>query len=250
MTETAEQIADRYGAALAPGVAVQKIPRGASSRPLPVWDGRKLIVPDWKEERERAKRASLRAVRCTKAAQRRAEVRRLHGEGCTMAQIQAALGITYRQVKNDLYHLGLRAHVDHAAISDKLRDVANQRAAERLAMVARMIEEGADEAAITAALGVTDRSWARRMIRRVKPDFPFQNRRRGGVKGKPLTVRRGPTKAQREMAAKINRLLAQGLDRSAIRDRLGLTHGAVQGHFYRLAKAGLLVEPDPERVAA
>ena len=46
------EIAARYGAVIAPGVTVQRLPTGASARPYPVWnpDKNRLDVPDWQEQ--------------------------------------------------------------------------------------------------------------------------------------------------------------------------------------------------------
>jgi len=55
-SETAAQIAARYGLPLAPGAAVRQIPRGTSGQPLPVWRGNALRYPDPEDQRNRMRR--------------------------------------------------------------------------------------------------------------------------------------------------------------------------------------------------
>lgn len=260
MAETAAEIAARYGATVTPGVEVKKIPRGVSSRPLPVWNGTTLIIPDWKEHRARIQAATMRAARAGRVdaavAARRAQVSALHAEGASIARMVEALAVTYHIVRMDHHHLGLRANRDEAAVSATLRDRANERAAPRRALLAKLIAEGADEARIAREMGIKDQSWLRRLIRDVAPDFPFVNRRRGC---KPGTHRgrklapRGPTPAQVAMAKRLAPLLAAGLSFAVIGERLGLTRSAVSGHVVRLRAHGLLSGPgqdQPERRAA
>lgn len=260
MTETPEQIAARYGARLAPGVTVQQIPRGVSARPLPVWNGLTLICPDWKEERARAQAATMKAARRARARDpqieaRRETVRQLHAQGLSLERIVAVSGIASGTVRNDLHAMGLRNHLDATALRARLSARANERAAPKLALIARLIEDGADEARIQRETGIQEKSWLRRLIRRVKPDFVFVNQPSGRKsKERPAKGQSGarPRMALDVLAARLIPLLQAGETQAQIAARFGLTRGGVAAQVARLRMHGLWPVPGdvPERRAA
>ena len=124
MTDTSailSEIAARYGVAVAPGVTVQRIAPGVSSRPLPVWDEAKnqLIIPDWKTRKEAHKVA---AIKRSAAARRRgqaldaaheARLRDMHAQGWRVPAMAVALDVGEAQCRALLARLGQigRAHV-------------------------------------------------------------------------------------------------------------------------------------------
>lgn len=95
--KVADEVAARYGVAVKP-CAVQVVPQGTSGIPLPVWDGHKLIIPDWKEKRQRmavnrareARRAG--AASDTRTVDLRDQIAALYAQGMTDGEMAAVLG--------------------------------------------------------------------------------------------------------------------------------------------------------------
>lgn len=96
-------------AALAAG-KLQKIATGVSAFPLPVWDGKQLVSPDWKARLVAAQSAhyrGLQARRIKEAAARRADVAAHHAAGHCSAEIARIVGVTIDTVRADLRLLDL-----------------------------------------------------------------------------------------------------------------------------------------------
>lgn len=114
--QIAAEIAARYGAKVARGVTVQRLPMGASARPLPVWNGKKLIYPErvgknglmWKRYGNKDAIGNPRAVAAAQA--RRPLVAEAHGRGLTIAMIAAELDVAPDVVARDLRALNLAPH--------------------------------------------------------------------------------------------------------------------------------------------
>lgn len=108
----AEEVAARYGVAVRKG-AVAQVPRGVSGRPLPVWDGHRLVYPDWDRKAiEKAKRAEqARRMRLARVDDvvlaRRARVAELHAAGASVGEIAEALQAKEAAIRNDHACLGL-----------------------------------------------------------------------------------------------------------------------------------------------
>lgn len=181
--ETAADIAARYGAGVAPGVTVQRLPMGASARPLPVWDGTKLVVPDWKEHRKAMQSAQVRRARA-KAKVAKAEdadmlqkLLDLHAAGAFNAAIAQACGISESYCRAILSRHGLTANPDpaHKAAAMERRRAAGHAAhkaktARRHAQIAQLARDGASLAEIARATGLTDGQHLRRLVTRLAPD--------------------------------------------------------------------------------
>lgn len=194
MTESIAEIAARYGATVAPGLAVQRFAMGLSSRPLPVWDGakNKLVTPDWQEQKAAARKAGAKAGRARADKARANDAERLqklcdmHDAGARVPAMAAALGISRDYVYALLARMGRKMERDPAQyvasakrMVDGRRALMEAQAAERSAWIVALVAGGADEAAIRAALGMADRDWVRKLIRRAVPDFVFEVRKRG-----------------------------------------------------------------------
>lgn len=187
MTDAAE-IAARYGATVAPGVTVQRLPTGASARPYPVWDEQKgaLVVPDWQEQREQLKRAGMRRSRAAAKrgaaldAQLIARMVEMQAQGMRPASIAEAVGLKVDQVYRALRAAGhpferqpkLMQDLARPMIEARLAQVEAQDAA-RLAQIRELVAKGASVPQIGIALGLADGPWLRRIIRRACPDFVF-----------------------------------------------------------------------------
>jgi len=144
-SETAAQIAARYGLPLAPGAAVRQIPRGTSGQPLPVWRGNALRYPDPEDQRNRwGHGGGIAAARHAAALSRRAQLAQLHAEGLTDAQLADRLGVNTATIAADRKILGLAVNPVHVA-----------RAADRIARIRGLISAGWDDAQIAAELGLT-----------------------------------------------------------------------------------------------
>lgn len=143
----AEDVARRYGVVVSPAV-VRQVRPGASARPLPVWDGCKLVFPvdsglSWKSAAETRKRAGQSPV----ILKRRAEVRRLHGLGLSDTEVAVALGIDRQLAYQDRRTMELPDN-SHLRISRQQE--------EQKARVLAMIAVGMDSHAVAAALGVKE----------------------------------------------------------------------------------------------
>ena len=171
------EIAARYRAAVAPGVTVQRIATGVSSVALPVWDGKQLIVPGWKEQREAERLASIKRGKVARArvlrsdAETRVQLQQLHAEGAQVAAMAAALGIGAVAVRGLLADLGL---VVERALPGPSPDT--QRRADE---VRRLTAEGLSRDAIAAAVGFADVKYLLGFMRRSMPGFTLPDARRG-----------------------------------------------------------------------
>lgn len=144
------EIAARYGARVAPGVTVQRLPMGASARPLPVWDGRKLVYPEligtkglnWKRHGNKGGIGNPRAVVAAQA--RRPLVAEAHGRGLTIAQIAAELDVAPDVVARDLRALNLAPHDP--------RPIARE---ERLRRLRGLVAAGHDDRGVADLMGLS-----------------------------------------------------------------------------------------------
>lgn len=179
--ESASQIAARHGAVVAPGVTVTRLPRGASSRPLPIWDGARLVYPDGtgKDFYRKGNRGGIGNPRTLSAAlARRPRVIALHGEGMTDQQIADALGISYMMARNDRRLAGLLPNDQRVLDRKKQRD-----------RLVALISAGHDDLGIAELMGLTVKYLRKLaeasglMLRRGGPD-PRQRKRRA-AKPKP-----------------------------------------------------------------
>lgn len=231
------EIAARYGAGVAQGVTVQRLPTGATSRPLPVWDEakQKLVVPDWKEHEKAARAASVkRTRRVTRKA--RAEdqaalqkVLELHAAGATTAAIAAACGISQGYCRSILSRSGLQANPDPQHKIDAMTrrqkgrvNAARTRTAARDAQILALVAAGADIDAIAAAVGLRNAHYLRSLLRRLAPDYAA--RFSWPVKGKPEARLRGPSRAE-VRAERIRALVAEGAGLDRIASVLGMAKG-------------------------
>lgn len=240
-------IAARYGASVAPGVAVQRLAIGASSRPYPVWDEAKntLVVPDWKEQKAARQRAGVKAGQVKARRERADQTERLqklcalHDAGARVPAMAAALGISKDYVYALLSRMGRKMERDPEQFVGSARRMIEGRralmeaqAAERSARIVALVAAGADEAAIRAALGIADRDWCRKLIRRAVPDFPFEVRRRGPaprpdrIEARARAAARTPMPGRSEIAARNAAVIARhdaGDTVEAIRAATGLS---------------------------
>lgn len=237
--DLAAQIAARYGASVAPGVVVQRIPRGVSSRPLPVWDEQKrqLIVPDWKEQKARMHRASVRAgLKRGKAAQAADEaklqqLRELHAAGARVPAMAAALGITEVYCRSMLKRLGLSIErVNPGPSPDTLR---------RVAEIERLVGLGRSREAIAAAVGFASVKLLGDFVRRSMPGFSLKAMPRERVQPVRLLdgQQAGSWAERRAMVhAKVRRLVAEGADEARLAAELGISN---RRHLRRVVRAAV-----------
>lgn len=239
--DTAAQIAARYGATVAPGVVVQRLPTGVSSRPYPVWEGNKLVYPDWKAEAERSKLAGIRrshAARKRGMAQDQALMARLVemlGAGMRPPAIAAATGLKPDQVYRLLHQAGHRVPRDAAQVQQSVQRMNDHRRASvaavdgvRAAQIRALVAQGADVVRIAAEVGLTDGSWLRRIIRRACPEFVFG---RG-----PKLAGAGMTQRRAAQLDHIRRLVAEGVAVEAIGAAIGVGNSR---HLTRLIRAAV-----------
>ena len=201
-------IAARYGAALAPGVTVQRIAPGVSSVALPVWDGKQLIVPGWKEQREAERRASIKRGKVARAkalrsdAETRTQLQQLHAGGAQVSAMVAALGIGAVAVRGLLADLGL---VVERALPGPSPDT--QRRADE---VRRLAAEGLSRDAIAAAVGFADVKYLLGFMRRSMPGFALPDARRGA--GQKLL----PGQSGQSARGGVDRVRQPSLSRAAV----------------------------------
>lgn len=211
------EIAARYGATVAPGVVVQRLPTGMSSRPYPVWDGAKnqLVVPDWKEEAERQKRAGIRRIHAARKrgmAQDAALMARLiemHGAGMRPPAIAAATGLTADQVYRLLRQAGHRI--------ERVNPGPSPATLQRIAKARALVAAGKTRAEIAAELGFAQVKYLGQFIQRHAPDLVLPRVSRTEAQAKPRRwdgFREGQD-------ARIRELLAEGADEAAIGAALG-----------------------------
>lgn len=234
--DLAAAIAARYGAVVAPGVTVQRIAPGVSSRPLPIWDPARnaLVVPDWKEQ-EKARRAA--SVKRTRAASRKtkaqdkadlAKLVELHEAGASTTAIAQACGISEGYCRSLLARMGRKANPDPAhAVAAKARLgrmraawVARQseRRAERDALILSLVAQGRDIDAIARATGMKVGQHLRRMLSALAPDYAAAYS--WPVKGKPVQ-RKAQSRAEAQ-AERIRALVAEGAGIERIAAELGM----------------------------
>lgn len=182
-------IAARYGAVVAPGAALHRIPTGASALPLPVWDGKQLVVPGHREAMRAASSAQYRAARKRNhfnRAARNEQLRAMHAQGLRPPAMAEALGLNVSYIYQLLAAIGIRIERDPAQyIASAARMVAARISSQqaeskaRDARIAAMIAGGATLEAVAAELGITDDGWLRRLVRRAVPGYVMPQKRRG-----------------------------------------------------------------------
>ncbi len=172
-SESAAAIAARYGATVAPGVAVQVVPRGASARPLPVWvEGKGLVYPDlagtcggnWRKPGNKGGRGNPHAVAAKEA--RAPRLVALHAQGLSMPQISAALGVDRNAIRDQLRELGLTPHDGFAVRREqrlvRLRSLvaaghSDRDIAELMDLTVKRVRAWAKEEGVTLRLAVPER---------------------------------------------------------------------------------------------
>ena len=109
-TQIAADVARRYGCPVDPD-RVRILPAGATSRPLPVWNGRRLVDPDFKATAKRAAQSAwARSRGGPLAIERRLALPALVAAGLTDVQIANRLDVPVSTVVYDRGRLGLRAN--------------------------------------------------------------------------------------------------------------------------------------------
>ncbi|MEO1952206.1 hypothetical protein [Thioclava sp.] len=204
MTETAAEIAARYGATVAPGVEVQQIERGVSSFVTPVWDGTHLVSGESRAEyMARMKRITTqnmsaqnrklaRSRKSPKVAARRAKVAELHAQGLSNSQIIEQTGQSAETLWNDLKSQGL-----HANKPEPKRSVADD--GEIVAKVRECIEGGLSLAKTASQIGISVHS--ARYIRDQHDLKPLKQK-------DPAARKRGQTARYRKSAENLARVKA------------------------------------------
>jgi AraC-like DNA-binding protein len=229
--ESLADIAARYGATVARGVTVQRLPIGASARPLPVWDGKKLIVPDWQEQRKALQASGVRRARA-KAKVAKAEddamlqrLLDLHAAGATNAVIAQACGISESYCRAMLSRNGRTANRDpaHTLAAMERRRAAGQAAfkaktARRHAQIAQLAAEGASLQAIADATGLTHGQHLRRLVAKLAPDQAARFR----APPAPCAPRRSQAEVKAE---RIRALVKDGAGIERIAAELGMKPG-------------------------
>lgn len=255
MTATAPdliaEIASRYGASVAPGVTVQRLPTGVSSRPYPVWDEgkRQLIVPDWKEQKARMHRASVRmgrkradAVRA-QAEDKLQRLRDMHAQGMAVAAMAEALGISVPYCRSLLSREGLKMQVEPGPKPETLA---------RVALVRDLIAKGERRDAIAQAAGFAKVQYLYHFMRRSMPGEalpppPGRTKADHAAAGKVRSV----TLQQRRAAKqeRIRSMVAAGADEAQIGADLGVVN---LRHLRRLIRWAVpaLPRPKPQRAAS
>lgn len=223
------QIAARYGASVAPGVTINRCPRGASARPFPVWDEKKrqLIVPDWKEYQASMRRASAKAGmqrgRAARASdqEKLEELRQLHASGARVPAMAAALGVTEAYCRSLLKRLGLKmARVDPGPSPDTLA---------RVAEIQRMAGLGWTREAIASALSFATVTHLAYFMRRSMPGVSVTIAPRDGSGSARSWAERRALVQER-----IRALLAEGADEALIGAELGIV---CRRHLRRVIRA-------------
>jgi DNA-binding CsgD family transcriptional regulator len=249
------EVAARYGATVAPDAKVQRVPRGVSGRPLPVWNGHCLICPDWKEQDAARRRAGVKRAR---AARRRnlaedaeviARLRGLHAAGAGLSAMAEALDLSQAMVRRLLRDLGL------AAVPPAVPPAARPAAPDLSDRIRALAAEGRGEAEIGAVLGIRSRDRLRRLIRAAAPGVQLEDRRKSpetrAAISASLSDRKARARAERDL--RIRALLASGADVQAIGAALGIRDRSYLCRVIRAA-APDLVDPaartSPEARAA
>ena len=243
--ESTAQIAARYGATVAPGVTVRRLPVGVSSRPYPVWDGSRLVCPDWKAEAERSKLAGIRrshAARKRGMAQDAALMGRLiemHGAGMRPPAIAAATGLKPDQVYRLLHQAGYRV--------ERVNPGPAPATLQRLAEIRALVAAGKTRAEIAAQLGFAQVKYLGQFVQRHDPalTLPAVSRAMAPAAAVAWPGRWDGFREGQE--ARIRAMLAEGADEAAIGAALGTTsreylrkviRRAVPGYVPPRAQAG------------
>lgn len=235
--KVADEVAARYGVAVAPA-AVRVIPQGTSGIPLPVWDGSKLIIPDWKEKRQRMAVSRARDARRAGAASDtttvdlRDQISSLYAQGMTDGEMAAVLGKSAAVIAQHRRFLRLAPIRKYVAPPEtpaqvrrrrvrELHDLGRDRVqiADLLGVNSRVIS--ADAKALGIALALPAKVAAPRR----QPDRP-PHRRAG--RGNGNAAARERANAVRMAAASVKRdevlgLLASGLGFAEVAARTGFT---------------------------
>ena len=268
----AADIAARYGVAVQPG-AVQLVPQGTSGIPLPVWDGHRLIVPDWKEKRHRMAVNRSREARRAGAASDgaatalREEIAALYAQGLTDAEMAAHMGKSCALIGHHRRFLRLRAIRKALPPPERPQDV-------RRSSVRKLISQGMDRDQIAALLGVPARvvtSDAKAMgmaLTIPARPAPIRPPRVQSVTGARKRKRRGDNSAalaranaarlamQAEKRADVLRLLAEGVLVAEVAARVGLSERNVRhtDRMHRMATGAAtrrqVIAQDVARLAA
>jgi DNA-binding CsgD family transcriptional regulator len=212
-------------AAIAAG-RVTVVPRGVSGIPLPVWDDKLngLRMPDGAAAYRAQVSAGWRGARNGRPSHpdvtaRRERVAALHADGLTVAQIIAATGLHDSLVRLDLATLKLRAHPARVVAGTEVRD-----------RIGALVAEGRQTAEIAGIVGLS----VERVYR--------LGRELGAAMDAPARV--SNRDARRQVDAAVAACVAEGLDKPAIRSRMGITHARLR---QSLARQGLTA-PDGKSI--
>lgn len=237
------EVAARYGATVAPDAVVQRVPRGVSGRPLPVWRGNQLIYPDWKEQEAARRKAAVQRARETARRNRAedakltADLGALHAAGARVPAMAQSLGVPEVQVRQMLRQMGLAVPRPTGPMEVTVQ---------RLALIRDLAARGAGEAEISGATGLKPGRFLRQQIREAVPGFRFER--------KPILVLADQRRDRAEMvrrrqeavADRIRALVASGATEGELSDALKIRN---RRHLRRVVRQ---VVPDhvfPTRVA-
>lgn len=197
---------------------VTVVAQGATSRPLPVWDGAKLVYPESARRELKAVTFGRRAASlAAQQSQRRQRVAALHAQGLTTAAIADELSVHARTIREDLRALALEPHRAPRVMPP--RPAAPHPAIEaRKLRIAALAAEGRTADEISADVRLSAKA-----VRAIS--------RHMGV-----AIAKRP-KVFREAAAKreeVRLLVAQGRTQAEICKALGMAANTLRAHLNRL----------------
>jgi transposase len=200
------EVAARYGVGVAPGAQVRRVPRGVSGLPAMQWSerARQVVTGLTRAEVRAAGRTAFLRARQTGRQARLARLRELHAQGLTVVEMAVATGVSEVTIYDDLRDLRLPPH---RPPPDPALGPARR---ERLAAIARMLDEGMLQKDIARNLGV-----ARQAVGR---DMAILGRARSRATPEALAERR----------VRVRDLRAKGLTLRAIARTLRLSKAAVE----------------------
>jgi hypothetical protein len=214
----AADVSARYGCGVDPR-AVQIVPVGASGRTLPVWNGRKLVQPDYIAQCKRDTASAWSRWRNGPLAEiRRAQLPDLVGAGLTDIQIANQLAVPVSVIVYDRGRLGLLAN--HGLVAIRRAKMAQIAALDHAAMTAL------DIAQLTGISPAT--------VRNICRDFKLTIRRDDTWRVKGNIAR---TKVREARLAEILRLVRAGVNPHAVPLIIGAKPATVRADFNLLGIA-------------
>jgi hypothetical protein len=214
----AADVALRYGCGCDPR-AVQIVPVGASGRPLPVWNGRKLVQPDYAAQRKRDTVSAWSRWRDGPLAEiRRAQLPDLVRAGLTDVQISNQLNVAVSVIVYDRGRLGLLAN--HGLVAIRRAKMAQIAALDHARMTALDI---------AGATGISPAT-----VRNICRDFKLPIQRDDSWRAKGNVAR---SKLRAARLADILRLVQSGVNPHAVPLILGAKPATVRADFNLLGIA-------------